>query len=109
MTDSNNLFKNDDHLAAFGLAALMQNGFTPHSAILNTHTFQQMNKQQQQPSQPNVNSMHSATANNLHLPTNMNAMQQTQSVRNDMEKSWTPQPHTDELNSWNSKGQNYPK
>lgn len=39
-TESNNIFKTDDHLTtAFGLAALMQNGFPPPGAILNPHTF----------------------------------------------------------------------
>lgn len=35
-----NQFKTEDHLTtAFGLAALMQNGFPPHGTILNPHTF----------------------------------------------------------------------
>lgn len=39
-SDASNLFKSDDHLTtAFGLAALMQNGFPPPGAILNPHNF----------------------------------------------------------------------
>lgn len=39
-SDTSNLFKSDDHLTtAFGLAALMQNGFPPPGAILNPHNF----------------------------------------------------------------------
>lgn len=36
--------KSDDHLTAFGLA-LMQNGFHTPNSILNSQTFQQINKQ----------------------------------------------------------------
>lgn len=36
--------KSDEHLTAFGLA-LMQNGFSTSNAILGSHTFQQINKQ----------------------------------------------------------------
>lgn len=39
-TDANNQFKPEDHLTtAFGLAALMQNGFPPPGTILNPHSF----------------------------------------------------------------------
>lgn len=90
-------------MAAFGLA-LMQNGFSPHGAILNTHTFQQINKQQQQ-QQPSQNSI-----NNLTIPTNITAMQQNQTIRNEsIGEKWTPQQHDDDLNSWNNKPQNYQK
>jgi len=38
--DGNNPFKTEDHLTtAFGLAALMQNGFPPPGTILNPHNF----------------------------------------------------------------------
>lgn len=39
-SDTNNQFKPEDHLTtAFGLAALMQNGFPPPGTILNPHSF----------------------------------------------------------------------
>lgn len=41
-SETNNLFKGEDHLStAFNLAALMQNGFPPPGAILNPHSLQQ--------------------------------------------------------------------
>lgn len=88
--ESNNPFKNDDHLTtAFGLAALMQNGFPTPGAILNSHSFQQMNKQQSS-SAASVNASSSVASNN----------------NSAVEEKWNPQHHADELvPSWNSKVQ----
>lgn len=105
--DGNNLFKNDDHLTAFGLA-LMQNGFQPHSAILNSHTFQQMNKQQQQltnstSSTLNVNNGMGSGTNANTNPINHPTASGVESA----EQKWTPQSHTDDLNAWNAKSNSY--
>lgn len=102
--DGNNLFKNDDHLTAFGLA-LMQNGFQPHSAILNSHTFQQINKQQQltnsTPSTANLN-------NGLGSGANTNSINHPNATGvESVEQKWTPQNQTDDLNAWNVKSSSY--
>lgn len=103
-TDGNNLFKNDDHLTAFGLA-LMQNGFQPHSAILNSHTFQQINKQQQL-----TNSTSSTTNlnNAMSSGANANAINHSNAASVETsEQKWTPQNQTDDLNAWNVKSNSY--
>lgn len=86
-----NLLKNDDHLTAFGLA-LMQNGFPAPNAILNSHTFQQISKQNQTLS----NNMSSASIHGQNSA--LNAVTQ--------EKCAQPQRPT-ELNAWNSKSESY--
>lgn len=95
--------KNDDHLTAFGLAALMQNGFATPNAILNSHTFQQMNKQTQS---------NSTTSNDLSTSSgNLSSAAQTHnnSTEANQEKCASLQ-HGNELNTWNlnSKSEAYP-
>lgn len=70
----------------------MQNAFTPPGAILNSHSFQQMNKQQQQ-------QLSNVTTGNGSV---------TQNTTNEtIEEKWTPQHHTDDLGSWNTKTPSY--
>lgn len=92
--ESNNPFKNDDHLTtAFGLAALMQNGFPTPGAILNSHSFQQINKQQ--------NSTAASVSGNA-----SSSVTGPSGTNNAVEEKWNPQHHSDELvPSWNSKVQ----
>lgn len=92
--ESNNPFKNDDHLTtAFGLAALMQNGFPTPGAILNSHSFQQMNKQQ------------STSATSVSGNASSSAVSGQGATNNTVEEKWNPQHHSDDLTPWNSKGQ----
>lgn len=109
-TDGNNLFKNDDHLTAFGLA-LMQNGFQPPSAILNSHTFQQMNKQQQI-----TNSTSSATSLNNGMGSSSGGGTSSGGASinhphvpgvESAEPKWTSQSHSDDLNAWNAKSNSF--
>lgn len=87
--ESNNLFKNDEHLTAFGLA-LMQNGFPSPNAILNSQTFQ-TNKQQQQ----------NTTDGSINNVPNNNAESNT------ISEKWSTQHHNDDRNVWNNKSQTF--
>lgn len=103
--DGNNLFKNDDHLTAFGLA-LMQNGFQPHSAILNSHTFQQINKQQQQLSNATLSTTNLNNA--MGTGTNATSINHPSAVSvESVEQKWTPQNLTEDMNAWNVKSNSY--
>ncbi|XP_055313876.1 protein charlatan [Sitodiplosis mosellana] len=84
--------KNDDHLTAFGLA-LMHNGFPTPNSILNSQTFQQINKQ----NQTNFVSS-SSLGSSTHGPNDASGEMITL-------KETTQ--HTNELNVWNSKAENY--
>lgn len=94
--ESNNPFKNDDHLTtAFGLAALMQNGFPTPCSILNSHSFQQMNKQQQNTA---AGSVSGNTANS--------SVTGQSATNSNIEEKWNPQHHNDDMvTPWNSKSQ----
>lgn len=98
--------KNDDHLTAFGLA-LMQNGFQSHNSILNSHTFHQINKQQQ----PSQHQQQHNSLNGLNQSNgNMNTMAHNAAVAatDNMHEKWANSQHqSTEMNGWNSKSQNY--
>lgn len=98
--DNVNSLKNDDHLTAFGLA-LMQNGFPTPNAILNTHTFHQINKQNQSNSSniPAINNQPQNSGNILSVQGHNNA-----SNGNVPEK---PVHHGNEMAAWNTKSENY--
>lgn len=135
-TENSNLFKNDDHLTAFGLA-LMQNGFATHGAILNGHTFQQMNKNQQQQQQhqhqpPHNHSQHTSSllpignistnlnSNGTNTTNGLNSLSNNSTVGNGnngmhsneaIDQKWLPHQSCDDINSWqtnSSKTINYP-
>lgn len=114
--DNASTLKSDEHLTAFGLAALMQNGFATPNALLNSHTFQQMNKQ-------NHHHGIASTANNLNAVSNAigtvapihnnpnesiqekcSAMQQQQQHPQHQQQQ---QQHGNDLNAWNSKSDAY--
>ncbi|XP_031630013.1 protein charlatan [Contarinia nasturtii] len=82
--------KSDDHLTAFGLA-LMQNGFPTPNAILNSHTFHQINKQNQ------TNPSASNTLNSF--SSNLNSVQGQSNTSNELNLQKTTQ-HGNELNAW---------
>lgn len=88
--------KTDDHLTAFGLA-LMQNGFPPNS-ILNSQTFQQINKQNNTNSVSSVN-LSSSTGNANSTHGQNNAFSETVSQKST--------EHANDLNAWTSKSDNH--
>ena len=86
-TESNNLFKTDDHLTtAFGLAALMQNGFPPPGSILNPHNF--VNSQKS-------NSIITSTATTPVATSNLTASQTNSAI----EEKWQP-PSAEDCLPW---------
>lgn len=101
--DNVGTLKSDEHLTAFGLAALMQNGF-------GAHTFQQMNKQNQL--HPHANAT-ATTANSLsgagnlstasaHTNTNETIQEKCASMQQQQQ-----QQHGNELSAWNPKSETY--
>lgn len=81
--DNISSIKNDDHLTAFGIA-LMQNGFPTTNALLNSHTFQQITKQNQaSASSPASNNLSASSAN-------INTVQGHSASESMQENTWNP-------------------
>lgn len=82
-------------MTAFSLA-LMQNGFPAPNAILNSHTFQQISKQ---------NHTH-LTSSNMLGSSSIQGQNSSASTETSPEKC-PPTQRTSELNAWNSKSESY--
>lgn len=90
-----NSLKTDDHLTAFSLA-LMQNGFATPNSILNSHTFQQISKQ----NHTNLASSNILASSSIQAQTSSTPTETAQ------EKCASSQ-RANELNTWNSKSESY--
>lgn len=115
--DNASTLKSDEHLTAFGLAALMQNGFATPNALLNSHTFQQMNKQNHHhgisPTANNLNSSSNAISSVAPVHNNptesiekCSPMQQQQQ-QHAQHQQQQQQQHGNDLTAWNSKQDAY--
>lgn len=89
--DSSGTLKTDDHLAAFGLAALMQNGFATSNSLLSNHTYK-------------TNPSDSSTVNNVNNSSgNTNANTVHNSSNESIQGKCASLQHTNDLNAWTSK------
>lgn len=96
--DNVSSLKNDENLTAFGLA-LMQNGFPTPNAILNGHTFHQMNKQNQ------TNSSTSSSLINQTSTADNFISVQGQNIASNGTVPEKPAQHGGEMSAW--KSENY--
>lgn len=83
--DSSGSLKNDDHLTAFGLAALMQNGFATPNSLLSNHTYK-------------TNPSNVSTVNNLNTSSgNTNPTPVHNSSNESMQEKCASLQHTNDL------------